>query len=94
LHNGLKGHKLALHQLVSAGLAADAAIRSKGMISMAWKGARNTEIERLHSEGASYAALARQFDLSPSRVSQIIANTRRMRRRLQTGLDAPLQHTT
>lgn len=61
---------------------------------MAWKGARNAEIERLHSEGASYATLARQFDLSPSRVSQIIANMRRMRIKLQTGLNAPLRHTT
>jgi Mor family transcriptional regulator len=64
------------------------------MMSMAWKGARNVEIEKLHSEGASYAALARQFELSPSRVQQIIANTRRMRKRLQARLDAPLRHPT
>ena len=65
-----------------------------GMTSMAWKGARNAEIEKLHSEGASYAALARQFELSPARVQQIIVNTRRMRKRLQARLDAPLRHST
>ncbi|OJY65243.1 MAG: hypothetical protein BGP16_12580 [Sphingobium sp. 66-54] len=63
-------------------------------MSMVGKGARNAEIEKLHSEGASYAALARQFELSPSRVQQIIANTRRMRKRLQAGFDAPPRHTT
>lgn len=41
---------------------------------MVGKGARNAEIEKLYREGASYAELARQFDLSPSRVSQIVAN--------------------
>jgi Mor family transcriptional regulator len=64
------------------------------MMFMVWRGARNAEIEKLHSEGVSYAALARQFELSPSRVQQIIANTRRMRKRLQVRLDAPLRHTT
>src|SRR3546814_17171760 len=64
------------------------------MMSMAWKSARNAEIEKLPSEGASYAALARQFELSPSRVQQIIANTRRLRKRLQVRLAAPLRHTT
>src|SRR3546814_19763496 len=53
------------------------------MMSMAWKSARNAEIEKIHSEGASYAALARQFELSPSRVHTIIANTKRLRQRLQ-----------
>src|SRR3546814_12402020 len=59
------------------------------MMSMAWKSARNAEIEKLHSEGASYAALARQFELSPSRVQPIIAHTRRLRTRQQVRLDAP-----
>lgn len=61
---------------------------------MVWKGARNAEMEKLHSEGATYAALARQFELSPSRVQQIIARTKRMRRRIQAQLEAPLRHTT
>lgn len=61
---------------------------------MVGKGARNAEIEKLYREGASYAELARQFDLSPSRVSQIVANRERMRSRLEIGLNAPLRHTT
>lgn len=60
----------------------------------AFAGARNAEIEKLFREGASYAELARQFDLSPSRVSQIVANRGRMRSRIEIGLNAPLRHMT
>lgn len=62
--------------------------------SMTVKDARNAEMERLHSEGASYAALGRQFGLSPSRVTEIIARIRRKRKTLQLLLEAPLRRTT
>lgn len=58
------------------------------------KGARNNEIERLHAEGATFAALARQYELSPSRVAQIVARTRRTRKTLAIRLAAPLRHAT
>ncbi|MBB3862528.1 methylaspartate ammonia-lyase [Novosphingobium hassiacum] len=61
---------------------------------MIGKAARNAELERLHSGGASYAALGRQFSLTPARVAQVIARVRRMRKTLALRLDAPLQHTT
>lgn len=61
---------------------------------MTCKAARNAELERLHSEGASYAALGRQFNLSAARVTQLIARVRRMRKTMALRLEAPLRHTT
>lgn len=68
--------------------------RSGSLRLMTCKNARNAEMERLYSDGATYAALGRQFQLSASRVVQIIANVRRARIKLQRRLDAPLRHTT
>lgn len=61
---------------------------------MVFEGARNCEIERLYSLGVSYAALARQFGLSRSRVTHIVWSVRRMRHKVQARLDAPLRHVT
>lgn len=61
---------------------------------MTIKDARNAEMEKLHSDGASYAALGRQFELSPSRVAEIIARIRRKRKYLQVLLEAPLRRAT
>ena len=58
------------------------------------KASRNAEIEALHCQGATYASLGRQFSLSSGRVVQIIANVRRMRRKIEAGLNAPLRHVT
>jgi len=81
-----------IHRLASSRW--DVVFRLNGSEVIMWKGARNAEIEKLHSEGMTFAALARQFNLSPSRVTQIVVKTRRMRKRLQARLDASLRHTT
>ena len=55
------------------------------------KSERNDAIERLHVGGATKAALARQFGLSPTRIGHILARMRRTRLTIKARLDAPLR---
>lgn len=43
---------------------------------------RDSKILKMHEAGATYAALARLFDLSPARIRQICFYAERMRKRL------------
>lgn len=55
---------------------------------------RNALIEQKRREGATMKALATEFNISPSRVQQILARGERNRRRVAHRLEAPLRHIT
>jgi len=57
------------------------------------KAIRNAQIEAAHNGGASVSALAAEFDLSQTRVRQILIRRKHARRSIQERLDAPLRRS-
>jgi len=55
------------------------------------KAARNARIEAAHKGGASISALAVEFNLSQSRVRQVLINLEHARRTISRRLEAPLR---
>ncbi|CCM80044.1 sigma factor-like helix-turn-helix DNA-binding protein [Rhizobium mesoamericanum] len=58
------------------------------------KASRNVVIERKRREGATLAALAEEFGVSQSTISQILAKQEKNRRAIKRRLEAPLRRVT
>jgi len=57
------------------------------------KATRNAQIEAAYKGGTSVAALASEFDLSQTRVRQILSRREHARRTIKRRLVAPLRHS-
>jgi DNA-binding MarR family transcriptional regulator len=58
------------------------------------KASRNALIEQKRREGATLAALAAEFSVSPTTISQVLAKIERNRRVVKLRLEAPLRRVT
>ena len=58
------------------------------------KASRNALIEQKRREGATLAALAAEFSVSPTTISQVLAKIERNRRVIKLRLEAPLRRVT
>ncbi|ANV26225.1 hypothetical protein BA939_19945 [Rhizobium sp. S41] len=58
------------------------------------KASRNTLIEQKRKEGATLSALAAEFSVSQTTISQVLAKLERNRRTIKHRLEAPLRRVT
>lgn len=58
------------------------------------KASRNALIEQKRKDGATLAALALEFNISQTTVSQVLAKLERNRRTIKRRLEAPLRRVT
>ncbi|OJY61660.1 MULTISPECIES: hypothetical protein [unclassified Rhizobium] len=58
------------------------------------KAARNILIEKRRQEGATMKSIALEFNISVSRVQQVLAIRERNRRKIARRLEAPLRRVT
>ena len=58
------------------------------------KALRNAQIELKNREGKTIPALAKEFQISTTRVRHIIAAQKRCLRQIERRLNAPLRHVT
>lgn len=58
------------------------------------KASRNVVIERKRREGATLAALAEEFGVSESTISQVLAKQEKNRRTIKRRFEAPLRRVT
>ena len=58
------------------------------------KASRNALIERKRKEGATVSALATEFSVSQTTISQVLAKLERNRRTIKRRLEAPLRRVT
>jgi DNA-binding MarR family transcriptional regulator len=58
------------------------------------KASRNALIEQKRKDGATLAALALEFNVSQTTVSQVLAKLERNRRTIKRRLEAPLRRLT
>lgn len=58
------------------------------------KASRNALIEQKRKDGATLAALALEFNVSQTTVSQVLAKLERNRRTIKRRLEAPLRRVT